>query len=220
MRGYGLITQPSPYDAGEEPWLNNPDLQRLYDRYRHVILGRHQRQKVRHTFNFPTRPNVTAADLQNFLRQVEGFMSTTFRFNVALGVILRSRQTGMFRYHFPDDNVTLLRAPIPVYNGESLQRALDELGTLDLDGAASLDRPDTEWEVYMICHVTFYVYDTGYILAGDRSESDESESDESESDDFFGDKAVEVSSKRRCIQSSRPDKKPWRKGGDNLCFFR
>ncbi len=58
-----------------------------------------------------------------------------------------------------------------MYNSESLQRALDELRTLDLDGAASLDRPDMEWEVYMICHVTFYVYDTGYILASDQSES-------------------------------------------------
>ncbi len=107
-----------------------------------------------------------------------------------------------------------------MYNGESLQRALDELGTLDLDGAASLDRPDTEWEVYMICHVTFYVYNTGYILAGDRTESDESESDESESDkdDFFRDKAVEVSSKRKCIPSNRPDKNPWRKGAKTCVF--
>ena len=63
MRGYGLNTQPFPYDTGEEPWLSNPDLQRLYDRYRHVILGHHQCQKVRHTFNIP---NVTTTDLQNF----------------------------------------------------------------------------------------------------------------------------------------------------------
>ena len=217
MRGYGADTQVSPYTPGQEPWIKDSALEEIYRRYRHVILRPHRKQTVRHIFNFPVLPDVSSSELRELAREVEERMETTFRFNVVLGVILRNRHTGEYRYFHPDENVTLLPAPLAVYDAESLAQAVETLGRIDLESAAMQDRP------YMICHVTYYVYETGYGLGNyssdewtsdeDDGNDDENGKDEDEEDDIFLDGAAKVTRKRRCIQRTN-------RLGDNLCFFR
>ncbi len=228
MRGYGTDTQVSPYTPGQEPWIGDSALEEVYHRYRHVILGPHRKQTVRHIFNFPVLPDVSSSELRELARDVEERMDTTFRFNAALGVILRNRHTGEYRYFHPDENVTLLPAPLAVYDAESLAQAVETLGRIDLESAAMQDRPDTAWELYMICHVTYYVYETGYVLGNyssdewlsdeDDGDGDENDDDEGEEDDTFLDGAAKVARKKRCIQST--NRQSTNRSGDNLCFFR
>ncbi len=227
MQGYGTDTQVSPYTPGQEPWIGDSALEDVYHRYRHVILGPHRKQTVRHIFNFPVLPDVSSSELRQLTRDVEGRMDTTFRFNVALGVILRNRHTGEYRYFHPDENVSLLPAPLAIYDAESLAQAVETLGRIDLESAAMQDRPDTAWELYMICHVTYYVYETGYVLgnySSDEWPSDENddgvENDdaEGEEDGAFLDEAAKVARKKRCIQSTK--RQSTNRSGDNLCFFR
>ncbi len=94
MRGYGADNQVSPYTPGQEPWIGDAALEEIDRRYSHVILGPHRKKTVRHIFNFPVLPDVSSSGLRELAWEVEGRMDTTFRFNVALGIILWNRQTG------------------------------------------------------------------------------------------------------------------------------
>ena len=151
-------------------------------------------------------------------------MDTTFRFNVALGAILWNRHTGEYRYFHPDENVSLLPAPLAVYDAKSLTQAVKTMGHIDLESAAMQDRPDMGWELYMICHMTYYVYETGNVLGNyssdewpsdedDDGDDDENDDDEGEENGAFLNGAATVARKKHCIQRTNHS-------GDNLCFFR
>ena len=101
------------------PWIEvqedgsetiNPPLRAVYQEYLPTITAGHDNGHVWGISNFPVNNfNGESENLFHHLNHIYETENTTFRINLAFGVILRNEETGQYRYYLPCYNRGLLR---------------------------------------------------------------------------------------------------------------
>ena len=128
------------------------------------------------------------------------------RINAAVGCILVHKETERYRYfHASPNEGALLERPRTIASMSSLNAFIEEAASLDVQERAVRRRPNTEWRLYALTNVSFYLYKQhGVSKVGKRDPSD------------FPDYLLQ----NKDLLSLLRNPKTGRPYDDNLCFFR
>ena len=139
QRGFG----PSPTDVpdevrqffhDEQPWGTDQNLRQVYVRNFHRIRDTetiNRRSKIFLCYlNHSNSPLIeTIAYVLMFL--IFLCQTNAFKINLSFSFILQHRETGMFRYHYANNNDQLLNSPCLIRNQHDLDNLLDFLASQD-----------------------------------------------------------------------------------------
>ena len=129
------------------------------------------------------------------------------KMNASVGCILKHKISERYRYfHASPNEGVLLRAPMTVGSLEMLERFTDTVSSQDLHEHGVRRRPDTEWRLYALTNVAFYLYKLrGVNKVGHRRRDDERPSYMLQNKNLL------------CLLT---DPKTGVAYDDNMCFFR
>ena len=128
------------------------------------------------------------------------------KINVSVGCILQHKETRQFRYfHSSSNSGTLFDQPQTVSSTQQLELFSEKVSSLDIEETAFRQRPNTQWRLFALTNMTFYVYKmpgVGRVGAGE------------------GRKCPKIIQKNQNIIGLYSCNKTGRAYTDNLCFFR
>ena len=158
----GEWTRPYPWinDDGEE----NTALRRLLEDSRVFIFDGHRHGLVHSIFNFPLNSRGWVEGLADALRVVRESTLESAMLNLSLGVVLRHRETGEYRYFVPAGNVPLIPRPERIDSQADWDRFLGSLQPDQVVERVAADRPNTKWQLIWVTNVRVDVYYLGSNL--------------------------------------------------------
>ena len=156
-------------------------------------------------------PDVVAA-LEAAFREVDW----QCKVNAGIGCVLVHKTEERYRYfHASPNEGSAFDLPVTVNSREGLEDFIDRLSSKDVQERALRRRPNTEWRLFAVTNVAFYLYKlSGVSKVGGRSRSDD-DSDDDEGDDF-----PEYLIRNKHVLCLLTDRKTGERFDDNLCFFR
>ena len=152
-------------------------------------------------------------EAENVNVDVAGALETAWReadwqckMNASVGCLLAHKiDSDRYRYfHASPNEGSLLNAPVAVGSLEGLRRFTNTIGSMDIQARALRRRPNTEWRLFALTNISFYLYKmTGVNRVGNAEEGMPSY--------LLRNKHV------LCLLT---DAKTGEEYDDNLCFFR
>ena len=131
----------------------------MYRQHWPQIRTRFSRQNhLQDWYNFRLS-TISSASLREQLNRIFSDQPTVFKVNFAFGFILRNTETGDLQYHHPSANNNLvLEQPFLVSNREDLERAIEEISSIDFLEWIRQQRPNSKWVVDLVTNVTWFVW--------------------------------------------------------------
>ena len=146
-------------------------------------------------------------DAMRWLRNAWNSLDCQCKINASVGCLLTHKVTGAYRYfHSSPNEGALLRRPTVVASEADLEKFVDDICDRDIQRFALRRRPNTEWRLYAMTNVTFYIYK---LLGINRVGND--------------DDATRFPShlkRNKYILCCLKDPKTGRRYDDKMCFFR
>ena len=113
----------------------------VYQEYLPTITAGHDNGQVWGIYHFPVNNfNGESENLFHHLNHIYETENTTFRINLAFGVILRNEEMGQYRYYLPYYNSTLLDFLVRINNRNDLIKFFRRSESLDLIDLATKTR--------------------------------------------------------------------------------
>lgn len=109
-------------------------------------------------YNFPINNDIT------HVTEIFDSTNTSFRLNIAFGIILQHVETDRFRHFKPYHNATCFDMPLMVARCVDLMEIRRELESLELNEYLHQQRPNTKWKPFMVTKIVYFVYNTSYPL--------------------------------------------------------
>ena len=79
--------------------------------------------------------------------------------NASVGCLLQHKETRQFRYfHSSSNNGTLFDQPVTVSSRQELLEFQQKMSDIDISDSAFRQRPNTQWRLYAVTNITFYMY--------------------------------------------------------------
>ena len=157
--------QPWPWD--ENAWGDRP--KEVLQRYAFSIRGgKIFKGTARIDYNFVS-DNLDSGshELTEHLREIYRNEEQSFKVNFSLGLVLKNRENGEERYFAPYTNSMVLKKPYMITSPASLKQFLEKhIKTIDVEKYINEARQNSKWVPTFISNVKYYVYPTGYVLAG------------------------------------------------------
>lgn len=139
QRGGEEDLQVPPWRDGFAPWQSDngetvlPELQEVYEANAPIILNNHSQGDVTSLYNFPINNDITVDDMLEHVTEIFDSTNTSFRLNIAFGIILQHVETEQFRYVKPYHNATCFDMPLMVARRVDLMEIRRELESLELN---------------------------------------------------------------------------------------
>ena len=96
--------------------------------------------------------------LDRLIKEVFRQQTAAFKMNVAFGFILRNTETGEVRFYYPSQNGFLFDEPVLIANQQDLDEFLEKLGGTDWREFVSRQKPNSKWQVSLICNAGLHIY--------------------------------------------------------------
>ena len=80
------------------------------------------------------------------------------KMKISLGILLRSKSTGVLRYYYPGQGSLLLPDPFILETNSDAKLLLKILREVDLDHVLNRQYIESDWEFVQICNVRFVTY--------------------------------------------------------------
>ena len=188
--------------VGEEPQLHldqmlHQDEIDMYERRYGSIRSYFKESRLGRVslYNLRIPVNGSIEAVSGYLRTVFDRQATSFKFNAAVGAILKHKTSGLIRYFHPSqNNYRLLEENISVQHWDDLSQFIDMTGNLEWTEHAAMQMPNSSWKVIMVTNITMYVFHMnphpigGKSFLLDECEEDGNSGDEYDSEnDVFGD---------------------------------
>ena len=188
--------------VGEEPQLHldqmlHQDEIDMYERRYGSIRSYFKESRLGRVslYNLRIPVNGSIEAVSGYLRTVFDRQATSFKFNAAVGAILKHKTPGLIRYFHPSqNNYRLLEENISVQHWDDLSQFIDMTGNLEWTKHAAMQMPNSSWKVIMVTNITMYVFHMnphpigGKSFLLDECEEDGNSGDEYDSEnDVFGD---------------------------------
>ena len=85
--------------------------------------------------------------------------AVAFKINASVGLILRHKRTGAYRYFHPsDNNARIFNAPVFVTTREDLLQIREAMDPENVLSESATRCPDSSWSVITITHIAIYIY--------------------------------------------------------------
>ena len=170
QHGYGE-NQQEPWNSEDgAPWSTMEDdtgrqLRSTYMLNKQHILRQNSLGAIRKDYNFPTNDLREGTDeIMNYVKYVFEQQSSSFKFNMAFGLILRNEEDEEFKYFIPYTNATIFPSNLVMSAKKDLLKISTKLQNMDISDYIRKQRPSTKWRVAMVTNVLCYVYSTGFPL--------------------------------------------------------
>ena len=151
----------SPYPWIDEDGREDPALRRLLEDSRLFIFDEHRHGRLHSIFNFPLDPRRWAVGLRNGLEVVRETTREAVKLNLSLGMVLRHRETGDYRYFVPAGNVPLIPQPQRIDTQADWDRFAASLQPDQLMERIVLDRPNSKWQLALVTNLRVDIYYLG-----------------------------------------------------------
>ena len=89
---------------------------------------------------------------------LESLKGETGKIKISLGILLRSKSTGVLRYYYPGQGSLLLPDPFILETNSDAKLLLKILREVDLDHVLNRQYIESDWEFVQICNVRFVTY--------------------------------------------------------------
>ncbi len=162
---YGAGEAPEPVIRENDPLFQNfahPErVEALYNSSLAYILSPHNFKNANiHIYNFPVAGVVTDDDIDQQMREIYFNENTqhAYKIDVTAGVILHETSKNVYRYFAPASNAYILDSPVLIESVQTLESSIDVLKRMDLDYMIRHFRPNSRYQVVMICNLEWHAY--------------------------------------------------------------
>ena len=156
--------QEVPWTQGNDPFEGDEALQNVYEANSPIILAQHRPGPVMTDYNYPIGNDVTLRDLMAMAGIIYQDQQHSFKVNMSVGVILKHKETGEYRYFKPMYSSPVFDEPILVSKLADLQRLQNKINEIDLMQELLRQRPDTKWNPHLLCNVKFHIFHLKYAI--------------------------------------------------------
>ena len=164
----GAELQDIPFDIA--PWQDDqgnvidPELERVYDTHRSLILDAHTFGPVTSLYNFPIDNTFDVETIMNQVRYIYNNENQVIRVNFIFGIILRNRETGEYRYFKPYKNNEVFKDSIQINDATDLHKIRIRVREMNFNDYVLHNRPNSKWIPVMVTNVRYWVNKTNFPM--------------------------------------------------------